>query len=61
MLFPNKDVSRFKMLHSYPIWHTTEKGFTQYGYLKNYTTALFHLLIKGKQIRTFSKAHIAEN
>jgi hypothetical protein len=37
----------------------TEKGFTQYGYLKNISLISILLLNKGKKPQTFSKAHIA--
>jgi hypothetical protein len=36
----------------------TGKGFMQYGYLKNYGSALFEVSIKDNTYRTFSKAHI---
>jgi hypothetical protein len=35
------------------------KGFKQYGYLKNFSLAFVPLLIKDKEFKTFSKAHIA--
>jgi hypothetical protein len=38
-----------------------EKGFRQYGRLKNFSLALVLLANKDKQITTFSKAHIALN
>jgi hypothetical protein len=36
----------------------TEKGFTQYGYLKNLSLASPLLLIKDNELRTFSETHI---
>jgi hypothetical protein len=39
-------------------WLLTGKGFMQYGYLKNYGSALFEVPIKDNTYRIFSKAHI---
>jgi hypothetical protein len=36
-----------------------EQGFTQYRDLKNRTSTLVPLLIKGNEMKTFSKAHVA--
>lgn len=33
----------------------------QYGHLKNFSLALFLLLLKDNELKGFSKAHIAEN
>jgi hypothetical protein len=52
---------RFFQIISLLWMRLTRKGFTQYGYLKNFGSTQILLPIKNNKLKTFSKAHIAES